>query len=169
MMSMTEAEDAIVGASRVVKYDPSETARGDPMKYGAYRRWKLAEEEGGAAGAKGRPKSLRQASQRAQQTNKNKPPPAKGVKRGGKGTKKGKGTLNADSFYNAIKKFGSGPASKVRWLVRVAIIYFPFSLSIFFYNIIRYVDPIVFAPKRKYCITLLYYTLNLTIMYVRTD
>ena len=33
--------------SRTIIYDPQATvrSRGDPMNYGAYRRWKLAEEE----------------------------------------------------------------------------------------------------------------------------
>jgi hypothetical protein len=30
---------------RSVQYNPGEYFRGDPMKYGAYRRWKLAEQE----------------------------------------------------------------------------------------------------------------------------
>ena len=54
-MSMRDADiaDPMGGAGgaapavRVVKYDPTEMARGDPMKYGAYRRWKLAETEDG--------------------------------------------------------------------------------------------------------------------------
>lgn len=42
--SLTSGEQV---APRVFRYDPTETYRGDPMKYGAYRRWKLAETEDG--------------------------------------------------------------------------------------------------------------------------
>jgi hypothetical protein len=125
MMTVTEAEDAIVGGSRIVKYDPTDTGRGDPMKYGAYRRWKLAEGELGNAGAKGRPKSLRQKSQKAQG---GKPTSAQDKNKKGKG----KGSLNADSFYNAIKKLGSGPASKVTLILRYRIIYFNRSVRLVF-------------------------------------
>jgi len=44
---MVASGGAAAPALRVVKYDPTEYARGDPMKYGAYRRWKLAETEDG--------------------------------------------------------------------------------------------------------------------------
>lgn len=68
---------------RVVRYDAQAeySAIYDPMNYGAYSRWKKAEE----AVAK-----------------------EKSSKQGKKKTKEG---LSPDSFYNAIKNLGSGPKS----------------------------------------------------------
>jgi hypothetical protein len=68
---------------RVFQYDPNESnPLYDPMKFGAYARWKRAEEEVAKANLKKNPK------------------------------KKNKEGLSPDSFYNAIKNLGSGPKAK---------------------------------------------------------
>ena len=94
----------IGGDVRTTRYNPTEFSRGDPMKYGAYRRWQpsAADEEskGGksASSVKG----------------------GKGGVRGGrvapsKGASKDKGrttkTDGKDSFLNTLKNLGSAPTS----------------------------------------------------------
>jgi len=69
--------------TRVFQYDPSEVTKPDPMKYGAYRRWK--EEEERLAAKKDKLK-----------------------KRKGDENKDN----NSNNFYNAIKNLGSGPVAK---------------------------------------------------------
>lgn len=71
---------------RIVKYDPKESMRGDPMKYGAYRRWKVVVEDA----KNGKSKST------LKKKNKN----------GSAGNKNA-----AEKFYDAIKNLGSGPGS----------------------------------------------------------
>ena len=58
--------------------------RGDPMQFGAYRRWKVPEEE--AIKTKGKSR--------------------------GKKIEKKKDGISSDSFFDAIKKLGSGPAER---------------------------------------------------------
>jgi len=70
--------------TRVTKFEPSAGAKSDPMQYGAYRRWKIVEEE-----KKGKLKSS--------------------LKR--KKSSKGDGKNPAQKFYDAIKNLGSGPVS----------------------------------------------------------
>jgi hypothetical protein len=70
-------------APRVFLYDPTESnSMYDPMQFGAYNRWKKAEEAVAKANLKKNPK------------------------------KKNKEGLSTDSFYNAIKNLGSGPKGK---------------------------------------------------------
>ena len=81
------------------------------MQYGAYRRWKLAEDSN--LDSKGKPKKNKKKSStgyvagdyKVDGANGGKPIGSRDV--GSKKKNKG-GTLNADSFYDAIKKFGSG-------------------------------------------------------------
>ena len=82
-MSLTAEDDSSESsAPRVFQYDPDEMGRAnDPMNFGAYNRWKKAEEA------------------LARRKQKSKP-------------RKAKEGLSPDSFYNAIKKLGSGPKSK---------------------------------------------------------
>jgi len=89
-ISMEEAESiSDVSLSSIpprgVIYDPAATNRfrNDPMNYGAYRRWKLAEQD-------------------VDKLKKSKSKP------GSKGKNKG----SADSFFDSIKKLGSGPVPK---------------------------------------------------------
>lgn len=86
LMTMKEAPDKVVPASkqRVFAYDPSQDIRVDPMKYGAYRRWKAPELEA--------PKTRRRKKG------------AKGSK--SKQTNKKDGGFTTDSFYEAIKGIG---------------------------------------------------------------
>eukprot|EP01035_Chromulina_nebulosa_P018270 gene18270-23946_t len=42
-LGMLSSSDKMIDSARLVKYDPSLFERNDPMKFGAYRRWKLAE------------------------------------------------------------------------------------------------------------------------------
>jgi hypothetical protein len=71
---------------RAVKYDPKEQeTRIDPMQFGAYRRWKLAEQEISRKKVKG-----------------------KSISKNNKKTKS-----STEKFYDAIKNFGS-PSSDVR-------------------------------------------------------
>lgn len=81
------------------------------MQYGAYRRWKLAEDSN--LDSKGKPKKNKKKSSTGYVAGDYKVDGANGGKAigsrdvGSKKKNKG-GTLNADSFYDAIKKFGSG-------------------------------------------------------------
>lgn len=84
---------------RVTKYDPKEMYRPDPMKYGAYRRWQVDNDEDNdsrkaSVGGKSGTKSGGRGTGK------------KGKVEGQKGPKKGGDT---NSFYKAIKKLGSGP------------------------------------------------------------
>jgi len=72
------------GDARVVKYNPKEFNRGDPMQYGAYRRWKVGESDNG-------------------KVSKSKVPPGK--------RKTAKPKNAAEKFYDAIKNLGSGPSA----------------------------------------------------------
>jgi hypothetical protein len=89
-----------------------QNSRGDPMQYGAYRRWKLAEDSN--LDSKGKPKKKKSKSSTGYQTGDYKVDGANGGEAigsrdvGGKKKKSKGGSLNADSFYDAIKKFGSG-------------------------------------------------------------
>lgn len=88
-----------------------QNSRGDPMQYGAYRRWKLAEDSN--LDSKGKPKKNKKKSSTGYVAGDYKVDGANGGKAigsrdvGSKKKNKG-GSLNADSFYDAIKKFGSG-------------------------------------------------------------
>lgn len=99
----------VVGEVRNVQYDPKGD-RGDPMKYGAYRRWKLAEEpeEKGAKGTARKGKSLGGGAGAGarKKAGVGKPSPP----RPGKKDAKDKGGAK-DDFYNALKKLSSGPGS----------------------------------------------------------
>ena len=81
------------------------------MQYGAYRRWKLAEDSN--LDSKGKPKKNKKKSSTGYVAGDYKVDGANGGKAigsrdvGSKKKNKG-GSLNADSFYDAIKKFGSG-------------------------------------------------------------
>lgn len=78
------SSEQALASPRVFQYDPTESnAMYDPMKYGAYNRWKKVEEATAKA-------NLKKASKK-------------------KKTKEG---LSTDSFYNAIKNLGSGPKAK---------------------------------------------------------
>lgn len=92
----------VVDEVRNVQYDPKGD-RGNPMKYGAYRRWKLAEEpeEKGAKGTARKGKSLGGGARKKAGVGKPSPP------RPGKKDGKDKG----NDFYNALKKLSSGPSS----------------------------------------------------------
>ena len=93
-MSMTESPDAIVGPSRTFKYEPSVSRINDPMKFGAYRRWKEAGgDQSSSVVSKPRPKGVASNSK--------------------KGKKKGKGSFNSDSFFDAIKDLGKGGAPNI--------------------------------------------------------
>ena len=97
---------------RTTRYDPADYRRvGDPMRYGAYRRWQPGAEDGdskvgaGKAGGKGQG----QGRGRKQQ-----PGGAKGKRNGGLtgGAGDGKqGDKDKDSFLNAIRNLGSAPTS----------------------------------------------------------
>lgn len=82
------------------------------MQYGAYRRWKLAEDSN--LDSKGKPKKKKSKSSTGYQVGDYKVDGANGGEAigsrdvGGKKKKTKGGSLNADSFYDAIKKFGSG-------------------------------------------------------------
>jgi hypothetical protein len=82
------------------------------MQYGAYRRWKLAEDSN--LDSKGKPKKKKSKSSTGYQAGDYKVDGANGGEAigsrdvGGKKKKSKGGSLNADSFYDAIKKFGSG-------------------------------------------------------------
>ena len=123
-MSMAEADIDTSGAAslaspRVVKYDPTETFRGDPMKYGAYRRWKLAETEDGKPrlDSKGRPMKMGKTKTPTKggyqkgdykiEGQQGRTLPGKGNKSalGKKKTAKGEGDSPMDQF---MKTFGSG-------------------------------------------------------------
>jgi hypothetical protein len=95
---MREAPDAIVYSSRVFQYDPVERFRGDPMAYGAYRRWKSPESDTSTS-TKGNSKNNQKKNSNGSSNDKKK--------------KSKNGGITTDSFYNAIKKLGSGPVEKV--------------------------------------------------------
>ena len=82
------------------------------MQYGAYRRWKLAEDSN--LDSKGKPKKKKSKSSTGYKVGDYKVDGANGGEAigskdvGGKKKKNKGGSLNADSFYDAIKKFGSG-------------------------------------------------------------
>lgn len=86
--STTSSRNNLDIGPRVVKYDPSGfDFRLEKMNYGAYRRWKVVEEDKKSKGKLGKPGSRK---------------------------KKGSGKNAAEKFYDAIKNLGSGPASSVR-------------------------------------------------------
>ena len=88
--SMSLSVDGDLTTPRVFQYDPKEWSKPDPMVYGAYRRWKLAEEEVKA----GKDKKKKRGNQNSSDPKK----------------KKGSTT---NGFYDAIKNLGSGPVPKV--------------------------------------------------------
>jgi len=81
---------------RNTRYDPSDVYRGDPMKYGAYRRWKIVDDEIASEGAKGGKKGG---------VKKKKGGPGAGKKIKSKGADTNPQSPN--SFLNAIKKLGA--------------------------------------------------------------
>lgn len=100
MDAMTLSDNSLIGdesekAVRVFQYDPSELYKPDPMKYGAYRRWKEAEEAAKSGKKGGKKKAVT------------------GKQLGSSKTNPKKGSFNTDSFYDAIKNLGSGPVPKV--------------------------------------------------------
>ena len=86
------------------------------MQYGAYRRWKLAEDS--QLDSKGKPKKKKSKSSTGYVAGDYKLDGVNGVSGGeaigagrdvgGKKKKNKGGSLNSDSFYDAIKKFGGG-------------------------------------------------------------
>ena len=82
------------------------------MQYGAYRRWKLAEDSN--LDSKGKPKKKKSKSSTGYVAGDYKVDGANGGEAigsrdvGGKKKKNKGGSLNSDSFYDAIKKFGAG-------------------------------------------------------------
>ena len=82
------------------------------MQYGAYRRWKLAEDS--LLDSKGKPKKKKSKSSTGYVAGDYKVDGAAGGEAigsrdvGGKKKNKKGGSLNSDSFYDAIKKFGAG-------------------------------------------------------------
>jgi hypothetical protein len=97
-IKQTFARDSTV-TRRITKYDPKEIYKVDPMKYGAYRRWNIADFDEDEA------QRLGKASKGTTQ-----------VRRGGgrnptsKKTKGPKDTSNeGNSFYKALKNLSSGP------------------------------------------------------------
>ena len=86
------------------------------MQYGAYRRWKLAEDS--QLDSKGKPKKKKSKSSTGYVAGDYKVDGVNGVSGGeaigagrdvgGKKKKNKGGSLNSDSFYDAIKKFGGG-------------------------------------------------------------
>jgi hypothetical protein len=97
-LSLTEQRESVSYSSqtepapRVFSYDPTDNnnnGRGDPMRYGAYRRWKMPEggdQKGIASRVQQRPGSK------------------------GKPQKKSSDKNAAEKFYDAIKNLSSGPA-----------------------------------------------------------
>jgi hypothetical protein len=89
LKSVKSVTVSTLDSPRSVQYNPGEYFRGDPMKYGAYRRWKLAEQE--------------------IDDKKN----SKGKRKQGKVKKeKDNNPFNPENFYDSLKKLGSGPTSK---------------------------------------------------------
>jgi len=100
----------IGGDVRTTRYNPTEFSRGDPMKYGAYRRWQPSaadEESKGGKSSASSSSSVRTGGKGG------------GVRGGrvapGKGASKDKGkttkTDGKDSFLNTLKNLGSAPTS----------------------------------------------------------
>ena len=79
----TDGELLVQSSPRITKYVPAPSVRGDPMQYGAYRRTQIVVDD------------------KKNSKNKN--------KRGKNTIQKGKTTGDRDSFYDALKKLGSGP------------------------------------------------------------
>jgi len=89
LKSVKSVTVSTLDSPRSVQYNPTEYFRGDPMKYGVYRRWKLAEQE--------------------ISDKKN----SKGKRKQGKVKKeKDNNPFNPENFYDSLKKLGSGPTSK---------------------------------------------------------
>eukprot|EP00596_Hydrurales_sp_CCMP1899_P005385 CAMPEP_0119036344 /NCGR_PEP_ID=MMETSP1177-20130426/4020_1 /TAXON_ID=2985 /ORGANISM="Ochromonas sp, Strain CCMP1899" /LENGTH=431 /DNA_ID=CAMNT_0006996103 /DNA_START=244 /DNA_END=1539 /DNA_ORIENTATION=- len=102
---------------RQVKYDPAELLKQarDPMQYGAYRRWKLAEDS--QLDSKGKPKKKSKSTTGYNKGDYEVDGAMGGDSIGGsrnvggnkkKKDKKGGNNLNPESFYDAIKNFGAG-------------------------------------------------------------
>jgi hypothetical protein len=81
---------------RVTSYDPRDFQRGDPMKYGAYRRWQPPTDEEGNVKQKGGKRSVSRGGGRGKKIGK----PSKNKNKGGGDTNK---------FYDALKNLSSGP------------------------------------------------------------
>ena len=81
--SNTDGELLVQSSPRITKYVPAPSVRGDPMQYGAYRRTQIVVDD------------------KKNSKNKN--------KRGKNTIQKGKTTGDRDSFYDALRKLGSGP------------------------------------------------------------
>jgi len=118
-ISMTETklgramrERGMIGDVRTTRYDPSEYRRGDPMLYGAYRRWQpgAETEESSSAFGKG---GTRSGAKSKTGGGGRSISPGKGQAAGQAKGKGGKGkTVNGkESFMNAIKNLGSAPTS----------------------------------------------------------
>ena len=94
---------------RIVKYDPAPSARGDPMSYGAYRRSQVVDEDIKRKQAKKAKKQSGPFSGVRDALNKNKAKDGKDKDKDKDNKGKGSNQSDTDSFYNAIKRLGSGP------------------------------------------------------------
>jgi len=99
-LSMTGSSSSTTSSNspqRVFKYDPKDEFYGDPMRFGAYRRFKEPDSE---------PNGLMVSKPANEVQTKG------GGGTSGKNKKKGGGKdSTTDSFYNAIKNLGSGPVA----------------------------------------------------------